>query len=103
MVTLKLKRADFTVLTRRQTLDAPTRMADRIFRAAEPMLRRDIARAPFRLIGVGLAALVPAAASDTDDDLLDPASSRRTAAEHAADAIRARFGRGSILFGRSLR
>ena len=32
VVTLKLKRADFGLLTRRQTLDAPTQMADRLYR-----------------------------------------------------------------------
>ena len=46
VVALKLKRADFGLLTRRETLDAPTRMADRIYRTALPMLQRDPRRWP---------------------------------------------------------
>ena len=57
MVTLKLKRADHRLLTRRQTLAVPTQMADRLYRTALPMLRRDMAAGPFRLIGVGLSGL----------------------------------------------
>ena len=95
VVTLKLKRADHTILTRRQTLDTPSRMADRIYRVALPMLRRDIAAGPFRLLGVGISGLVAATAPEPSGDLLDPLAGRRVAAELAADRIRARFGRDS--------
>ncbi len=103
VVTLKLKRSDHRILTRRQTLEIPSRMAERIYRVALPMLRRDIAAGPFRLIGVGLAGLGPAADSELLGDLLDPESARHLAAEQAKDRIRARFGRDSIMLGRSLR
>ncbi|MFO1141526.1 MAG: DNA polymerase IV [Amaricoccus sp.] len=103
VVTLKLKRADHRILTRRQTLEVPTRMADRIYRTALPMLRRDIASGPFRLIGIGIANLVPADDLEFASDLLNPGSARRLAAEGAADRIRARFGRDSIALGRALR
>jgi DNA polymerase-4 len=102
-VTLKLKRSDHGLLTRRQTLDTPTQMADRLYRTAMPMLRRDMTAGPFRLIGIGLASLAPAHDSDATGDLLAPESVRRLAAERAADRIRARFGRESIILGRSLR
>ena len=67
------------------------------------MLRRDIGRGPFRLIGVGLAGLARRIGSDTDADLLDPDAARRLAAERAADRIRAHFGPNSIVLGRSFR
>jgi len=102
-VTLKLKRADHTVLSRRRTLDTPSQLADRIYRAGEEMLRRDMRAGPFRLIGIGLSSLVPATESDLEHDLLDPTGGRRLAAERAADRIRARFGDGSIVFGRAIR
>ena len=102
-VTLKLKQSNHTVLTRRRTLDAPTQMADRIFRAGEEMLRRDMCAGPFRLIGIGLSGLVPATAADLETDLLDPSGGRRLAAERAADRIRARYGDTSIVFGRAIR
>jgi DNA polymerase-4 len=103
VVTLKLKRADFALITRRQTVAEATQMADRIYRTAFPMLRRDMGEAPFRLIGVGLAALLPADGAAATDDLLDPPGRKRLAAERALDRIRARFGQGSIMLGRTVR
>jgi DNA polymerase IV len=102
-VTLKLKRADFTLLTRRQSLDEPTQTVDRLYHTARSLL--DTARdpGPFRLIGVGLADITPAAAADRMTDLLDPDAARRAAAERATDAIRARFGAQAIIKGRALR
>jgi DNA polymerase-4 len=67
------------------------------------MLRRDIGAGPFRLIGVGLSGLIPATEADAGGDLLDRAEGKRLAAELVADQIRARFGRDSIILGRSLR
>jgi DNA polymerase IV len=99
-VTLKLKRADHRLLTRRQSLAEPTQLADRLYRTAAPLLRRDLGAGPFRLIGVGLSTLV--AAAPESGDLADPAAARRDAAERAADAIRARWGAGAIMLGRAL-
>lgn len=101
VVTLKLKRADHAILSRRQTLDEPTVMADRIYRTALPMLHRDLGSGPFRLIGVGLATLSPAAVRESGD-LLSPDAERRLVAERATDRIRARFGDKAIILGRSL-
>jgi DNA polymerase-4 len=103
VVTLKLKRADHGLITRRHTLPAPTQMADRIYRCAAEMLQRDMASGPFRLIGVGLSTLLPADEADPGDDLLDQTGEKRVAAERAADLIRARFGHGAIVLGRSIR
>ena len=102
-VTLKLKRHDFRLLTRRVTLPDATTLADRIWHAALPLLHHDIAAGPFRLIGVGLSDLCPAHMADREGDLLDPQAAARAGAERAADAIRARFGQGAIVKGRSLR
>jgi DNA polymerase-4 len=103
VVALKLKRADHSLISRRQAIDAPTCMADRIYRTALPMLRREIDSAPFRLIGVGLASLVPQHEASEAGDLLDPMAAQRLAAERATDEIRARFGPAAIQLGRSLR
>jgi len=102
-VTLKLKRGDFQLVTRRQSLDGPTQMGDRIYRAARTMLDQAGIRGPFRLIGVGIADLASAAEADLTGDLLDPDAGRRAAAERATDAIRARFGAEAIMKGRALR
>jgi DNA polymerase-4 len=102
-VTLKLKRADFRIVTRRHSLPDPTQTADRLYREARALY--DAARdpGPFRLIGVGLSDLTPARDADRMSDLLDPQAASRRAAERATDAIRARFGQDAIIKGRALR
>jgi len=102
-VTLKLKRGDFQLVTRRHSLSDPTQLADRIYRAAHDLFGQAGTRGPFRLIGVGISDLAPEAQADLSGDLLDPQAGRRAAAERAADAIRARFGHDAIIKGRALR
>ncbi|MCZ0813554.1 MAG: DNA polymerase IV [Pseudomonadota bacterium] len=103
VVTLKLKRADHALLTRRIALRDATQMADMIYRSVRALLDQVESQAPYRLIGVGLSELVNEAGADLSGDLLDPEASRRGQAERATDRIRARFGAQAILKGRSLR
>ena len=103
VVTLKLKRANFSTLTRRHALSEPTQIADRIYREARALFDAIGATGQTRLIGVGISDLVPESLADRGGDLLDPQAGKRAAAEKATDAIRARFGPDSILKGRALR
>jgi DNA polymerase-4 len=66
-VVLKLKTADFLVLTRNHRLNHPTQRADVIFSAAVSLLRREIGGRAFRLIGIGVADLCPATQADPPD------------------------------------
>jgi DNA polymerase-4 len=102
-VTLKLKRGDFQLITRRSTLGDPTQLTDRIYRAARDLFVQAAGKGPFRLIGVGISDLCGEDQADQSPDLLDPDAAKRAAAERAADAIRARFGPEAIIKGRSLR
>lgn len=102
-VVLKLKRADFTLISRRHSLGDPTQLTDRIYRVAREMFDLVGARGPYRLIGVGIADLADQAEADQSRDLLDPNADKRAAAERASDAIRARFGKEAIIKGRALR
>ena len=102
-VTLKLKRGDFQLLTRRHALPDPTQLTDRIYRAAKELYDNAGLKGPFRLIGVGISDLAPKSAADLSGDLLDPQAGQRARAERATDAIRAKFGAGAIIKGRSLR
>jgi DNA polymerase IV len=102
-VTLKLRRADFTSVTRRHSLREPTQTADRLYRAAADLMAAVTESGPWRLIGVGLSDITPDGAADLTRDLLDPGAASRAGAERAADAIRARFGKNAIVKGRSLR
>lgn len=102
-VTLKLKRADFRLLTRRQSLREPSQLADTLFRAALTLFGLERTGGPYRLIGVGLSDLCPAQDADRTPDLLDPEAMRRAEVERTTDRIRARFGPEAILRGRGLR
>jgi DNA polymerase-4 len=102
-VTLKLKTAAFQIVTRRHALSDPTQIADRIYRTARDLFDHAGTRGPFRLIGVGISDLAAEDQADRSGDLLDPGAARRAAAERAADAIRARFGKEAIIKGRALR
>ena len=103
VVTLKLKRKDHKSLSRRVTLRDPTQIADRIYRTARDLFGQVGPQGPYRLIGVGLSDLVGDTDSDLTSDLLDPNAAKRTKAERATDAIRAKFGSDAIVKGRSLR
>ncbi|MCK4711815.1 MAG: DNA polymerase IV, partial [Marinosulfonomonas sp.] len=103
IVTLKLKRANHTQLSRRISLYDPTQMADRIYRTAHDLLAGVGDEGPYRLIGVGISDLTPADTADLSVDLLDQGAAKRAAAERATDKIRAKFGRDAIKKGRALR
>jgi DNA polymerase-4 len=103
VVTLKLKRANFSLLTRRISLRDPTQIADRIYRAARGLYDQVGDAGPYRLLGVGLSELHPESEADPSGDLLDPEAARRAGAERAVDRVRAKFGPDAIVKGRALR
>ena len=92
---LKLKSADFKTRTRSRTLDAPTQLADKLFKAARPLLRNEIDGTAYRLLGIGISNLVSDAQADPGD-LLDPLEGKRAEAELAMDKLREKFGNSSI-------
>jgi DNA polymerase-4 len=100
-IVLKLKTADFRLRTRSASLEAPTQLADRIFRVARAALKREADGTRFRLLGVGLSNLAPAAEADPGS-LIDPQSDKRAAAERAMDRIRGKFGGEAVKKGRTL-
>ena len=102
VVTLKLKRRDFTLISRRLTLPAATQLADVIFRNLLPLLEKERHLGPFRLIGAGLGQIVGADQVSALGDLLDPDAPKRAASELATDRIRQKFGPDAILKGRAL-
>ena len=103
VVTLKLKRADHTLLSRRVALTDPTQLADRIYRTARGLFDQVGEKGPYRLLGCGISDLSDASGADKLGDLLDPDAARRSDAERATDAIRDRFGGKAIVKGRTLR
>ncbi len=103
VVTLKLKRSNHKILTRRISLSTPTQLAERIYAVARILLENTVSDGPFRLIGVGISILEPYDDAWHPVDLLDPEANRREALERAADKIREKFGADAIRKGRTLR
>ena len=98
-VTLKLKSADFKTRTRARSLSAPTQLAARIYAAGHDLLVREVGPTRFRLLGIGVSQLVEATG---DDDLADFLDRRSAQAEHAVDALRAKFGKAAVIRGLAL-
>jgi DNA polymerase-4 len=94
-VTLKLKTDDFKIRTRARSLGAPTQLAARIFAAGRDLLRHEVGSTRYRLIGIGVSNIEEAAEADLGD-LID---ARTAKAEHAVDALRAKFGRDAVVKG----
>ena len=100
--TLKLRRADFSALSRQQRLEEPSQLADTLFRVTQGLLAALPEKGPFRLIGAGYTDLTAADGRDPVGDLLDPQAGARAGAERAMDRIHARFGKEAISRGRGL-
>ncbi|MFZ2099872.1 MAG: DNA polymerase IV [Oricola sp.] len=97
-VTLKLKDKDFKTRTRNRQLPDRTQLADRIFRAAVPLLEKELDGTEYRLIGVGVADLANDAMADPSD-LIDTDATRRAKAEAAMDKVRAKYGNRAVETG----
>ena len=99
-VTLKLRTADFRILTRRRSLPLPTQTAKILFATGRELLRAEADGRRFRLIGIGVSDLGEAGSAAA---LFETDETRALGAEKAVDALRARFGRGAIVSGRSFK
>jgi len=100
-VVLKLKTAGFRIKTRSVSLDAPTQLADRIYRVAREALLREADGTSYRLLGVGLSNICPAVECDPSD-LVDTGFTKRARAERAMDKVRAKFGGEAVGKGRGI-
>ena len=98
-VTLKLKTADFRILTRARRLNTPTQSAEEMFRAVELLLAREADGRAFRLIGIGAHDLVEAR-SVVQGDLFGGVGREDDRIDKAVDALRDRFGEDAIVRGR---
>ncbi|HUT51549.1 MAG TPA: DNA polymerase IV [Alphaproteobacteria bacterium] len=101
-VTLKLKSTDFRSRTRATTLEAPTQLAEVLFRAGAALLERETDGTAYRLIGIGTSALTDASRADPPD-LLDPDAGKRARVERVIDSVRDKLGADAIGKGRGLR
>src|SRR6202012_4075669 len=63
---LKLRKADFSIITRRRTLPAPTQTAKVLFQVGRELLAKEIDGTAYRLVGIGAADLQDAGAAEGD-------------------------------------
>ncbi len=92
-VTLKLRFADFSTITRSRT-DDPTHDGLRIYEAVTALLARVTLRQPVRLIGLSVSGLVKG--TEGQLPLLGPDTARRERLAKALDRLVDRFGEDSI-------
>lgn len=97
-VTLKLKTADFRLLTRSRRLDTPSRSAEAMFRTAEALLEGEADGRSFRLIGVGASPLL--AADPLHQGELFEAPSGDGPVDRVMDNIQEKFGAKAVIRGR---
>ena len=98
-VTLKLKTADFRIVTRTRQLGTATQSAEEMFRAAEPLLTREADGRAFRLIGIGAHNLIDADRV-VQGDLFGGIAPDDDRIDEALDAVREKFGDDVIVRGR---
>ena len=101
VVTLKLKRTDFRIFTRRRALASPTQTARTLFHEARQLLQPEAKGQAYRLIGVGLSNLCEAA--DIEDDFFPDEEARARRSESMVDGLRERFGAQALISARQLR
>jgi DNA polymerase-4 len=95
-VSIKVRHADFTTLTRAKTLPAPTDVGQVIYATARALYdAMGIAGRPLRLVGVRVEQLVPAGAQP-EQLVLGAADTGWREAEQAVDRAVRRFGSGAV-------
>ncbi len=100
-VHLKLRTADFKILTRSRKLGNPTQMAEILFRQGLDLLEKEADGRQYRLLGIGGADLGAADEADIPD-LADPDRDKAAKLERVMDEIREKLGRKAVQKGRSL-
>jgi DNA polymerase-4 len=95
-IAVKLRRADFTTITRARTLREPTDLAREIYATACALYDASgLAYTPLRLVGVRVENLVSAESSSHQLSLGEPEAGWREA-ERAMDRAARRFGAGAV-------
>ncbi|MFC1952123.1 DNA polymerase IV [Chloroflexota bacterium] len=100
-ITLKLRYADFTTITRSHTLKQTADTDQTIFDTGENLLKKALAqdKQPVRLIGIGVSSL---SEPGKQLDMLDLSSQRLEQLNRAIDRIRKKYGFTAIQTGRTL-
>jgi len=98
-VTLKLRYADFTTITRRHTLKQSSDSDQTIFNTGVGLLDQALSQQKVRLIGIGVSNLTE---PGKQLDMLDLSARRLERLDKAIDRIRQKYGFTAIQTGRTL-
>jgi DNA polymerase-4 len=98
-VTLKLRYADFTTITRRHTLKQSSDSDQTIFNTGVRLLNQALSQQKVRLIGIGVSNLTE---PGRQLDMLDLSARRLEQLDKAIDRIRRKYGFTAIQTGRTL-
>ena len=101
-ITLKLRYADFTTITRSHTLRENASTDQAIFETGAGLLEQalTVERQSVRLIGIGVSNLVEPSQQAT---LFSPSARKLEELNKTVDRIRNRYGFGAIKTGRAIR
>jgi DNA polymerase-4 len=95
-VSIKVRFADFSTITRARTLPTPTDVAHEVYTSARELFLENVGGgAKVRLIGVRLDGLADASASE-QLTFVDATAPRWRDAESAAAGARSKFGAGAV-------
>ena len=96
-ITLKLRYADFTTITRSRTLETPLDHGGELYRVGlELLTKTEAGTRPVRLLGIGVAEWGGAAAGQPGLFAAPAATARSEALDRAMDQVNARFGAGRL-------
>jgi len=100
-VTVKIRYADFTTITRQQALTQPSDTDQAIFNTGFRLLKKELTHEKqlVRLIGIGVSNLVE---SGRQPDMLDSSTQRLEKLNTVIDRIRKKYGFSAIQTGRTL-
>ena len=101
-LSLKLKSENFKLIQRSCNFRYPTNLAEYIFQESEVLLKANISKGPFRLVGINLTHLLNAKTTNWTPSLFQNNNNNLVCAEEAVDFIRLKFGEEAIIKGRSL-
>ena len=99
VLVLKLRGADFRIITRRVSLPEPVQTARALFATGRALMAAELGR-PYRLIGIGMAEVVDAVEAPA---LFESPEARTLKTETAIDSLRAKFGATAVVAGRALK
>jgi DNA polymerase-4 len=100
-VSIKVRYADFTTITRQCTLPQPTNIDQTIFQTGNDLLQKAVAdkRLAIRLIGIGVSNL---SEPGMQLSLMNSTEQRLEKLNHAVDRIRDKYGFSAIQTGRTI-